>query len=245
MRPKKQSITIHTARTIMFHELSKVMDFSVELDNYFDSMSNNVFGKKSQNGIKQTSNFLTQLYSFDSSSPKFKAFKYFWMECDDNEKMLITLISALGNDYLLQESISVIANCKIGDKTAIELLMDNIEKYHSRRFTEKTLRSVAQNIASSWKQAGFITGKVKNIRSQPQITYKVIAFAMLLSFLDGERGDFIMHSKCVNALCLSETKLRELAVEASKRDYLQYQFAGNITAITFDNLINKIGINAI
>jgi hypothetical protein len=221
------------------------MDFSVELDNYSESMINNVFGKKSQNGIKQTSNFLTQLYSFDVSSPKFKAFKYFWMKCDDNEKMLITLISALGNDYLLQESISVIANCKIGDKTAIELLMDNIEKYHSQRFTEKTLRSVAQNIASSWKQAGFITGKVKNIRSQPQITYKVIAFAMLLSFLDGERGDFIIHSKCVNALCLSETKLRELAVEASKRDYLQYQFAGNITAITFDNLINKIGINAI
>ena len=68
---------------------------------------------------------------------------------------------------------------------------------------------------------------------------------MLLSFLVGDRGDFIMHNNCVNALCLSESKLRELAVEASKRDYLQYQFAGSVTSISFDKLINKIGLDAI
>ena len=123
--------------------------------------------------------------------------------------------------------------------------MENIEKFHPKRFTDNTLRSVAQNIASSWKQAGFISGKVKNIRTQPEINYKVVAFAMLLSFLEGDRGDFIMHSNCVNALCLGETKLRELTVEASKRDYLQYQFAGSVTSISFDKMINKIGLDAI
>jgi hypothetical protein len=123
--------------------------------------------------------------------------------------------------------------------------MENIEKYHPKRFTDNTLRSVAQNIASSWKQAGFITGKVKNIRTHPDVSYKVATFAMLLSFLEGDRGDFIMHSDCVNALCLGETRLRELAVEASKRDYLQYQYAGSVTSISFDKLINKIGLDAI
>jgi hypothetical protein len=229
----------------MLNELSKVMDFSIELDNYQVSMNNNVFGKKSQDGVKKTSNFLTQLYGFDISIPAFRVFKHFWLECDRDERALISFVFAMKNDYLLQESISVVSSCKAGDKVVIESMMENIEKFHPKRFTDNTLRSVAQNIASSWKQAGLITGKVKNIRTQPYISYKVVAFAMLLSFLEGNRGDFIMHSNCVSALCLNDTKLRELAVEASKRDYLQYQYAGNVTSISFDKLINKIGLDAI
>jgi hypothetical protein len=229
----------------MLNELSKIMDFSIDGDNYFESMKNNVFGKKSEDGIKKTSMFLIQLYSFNISTKVFKAFKYYWSNCDINEKALITFIYAINNDYLLRESINVLSMSSIGSTVPIEKFMDNIEQFHPNRYTAITLRSIAKNIASSWKQAGFITGKVKNIRTQPEISYKVVAFAMLLSFLEGGRGDFIMHNNCVNALCLGETKLRELAVEASKRDYLQYQFAGSVTSISFDKLINKIGLDAI
>jgi hypothetical protein len=230
---------------MMFMELSKVMDFSIDSDDYHESMVNNVLGKKSQDGVRKTSNFLTQLYGFDISTPQFKVLKHFWKESEVKERQLISLVCALQNDYLLNESLSVISNVKIGEKVAIELFVGNIEKYHPKRFTDNTLRSVAQNLASSWKQAGFITGRVKNIRTQPEISFRVVAFAMLLSFLEGDRGDFILRSHCVNALCLGETRLRELAVEASKRDYLQYQFAGSVTSISFDKLINKIGLNAI
>jgi hypothetical protein len=62
--------TIHTSRTMMLVELSKVMDFSLEKDNYQESMKHNVFGKKSQDGIKKTSNYLTQLYEFNIASDK-------------------------------------------------------------------------------------------------------------------------------------------------------------------------------
>jgi hypothetical protein len=123
--------------------------------------------------------------------------------------------------------------------------MDNIANHHQGRFGEKTARSTSKNIASSWKQAGFITGKVKNIRSQPSISYKIVAFAMLLSYLKGDKGDFLIKSSTVQALCLNEDKLRDLTFEASKRDYLQYQYAGNVTSISFDLFLNKLGINAI
>jgi hypothetical protein len=229
----------------MLNELSKIMDFSIDGDNYFESMKNNVFGKKSEDGIKKTSMFLIQLYSFNISTKVFKAFKYYWSNCDINEKALITFIYAINNDYLLRESINVLSMSSIGSTVPIEKLMDNIVQFHPNRYTAITLRSIAKNIASSWKQAGFITGKVSNIRTNPQVTYKVVAFAMLLSFLKGDSGDFIIHSNCVKALCLSETKLRELALEASKRDYLQYQYAGNVTSISFDKLIYKIGLDAI
>ena len=237
--------TVHTARTIMLLELSKVMNFSFEKDNYVESMENNVFGKKSQDGIKKTTAFLTQLYTFNYNADAFKAFKYFWSNSNEKEKALLAFLFAINNDYLLKESISVTSKCRIGDKLDIIDIEENIEKYHPNRFTKNTMRSVAQNIASSWKQAGFVTGKVKNIRTENEITYQVVSFAMLLAYLGGLRGDFINQHHCVLSLCISEAKVRELALEASKRDLMQYQFAGNVTSISFDILLTKIGINAI
>ena len=237
--------TIHTARTLMFEELSKVMDFSIEKDNYHESMAYNVFGKKSGDGIKKTTNFLSQLYSFDISNTPFKILKYFWQNTDENEKPIIALLFAIQQDYLLTESISVVTESKLLEKVEIEKIEANIEKYHPNRFTKNTLRSVAQNIASSWKQAGFITGKVKNIRTQPEVSYNCVAFAFIMAYLNGLRGDFIVSSKWVKALCLNENQLRELAIEASKRGLIQYQFSGNVTSITCNELFKKLEINDI
>lgn len=229
----------------MFAELEKVMDYSLESNNFQESLDNNVIGKKSADGVKKTTNFLKLLYGFDTHSNPFIVFKYFWKIAEEEEKPLITLLYALGNDYLLEESIPILADTKLGDKVYIEKLEQNIESYHPNRYSPKTLRSMAQNIASSWKQAAFITGKVKNIRTQPKISCNVVAFAFFLSFLDGDRGDFILTSKWVKALNLNESNVRALAIEASKRDLFQYQYGGNVTSISFSNLITKLEMNAI
>lgn len=229
----------------MFFELEKVMNFSIQNDNYLESMQNNVFGKKSEGGTKKTSGFLSQLYQFNLASNKFKAFRFFWLNADENEKVMLSFVFAVSNDYLLEENTSVLSNYKLGEKVKLESIENNIEKFHPNRYTKVTLHSIAKNIASSWKQAGFITGKVKNIRTEPKITYRVVSFAMLLAFIDGFRGDFIFQNKCILSLCISENKIRELAIEASKRDFMQYQYAGSVTSISFDSLLNKIGINAI
>jgi hypothetical protein len=72
-----------------------------------------------------------------------------------------------------------------------------------------------------------------------------VAFAFFLAYLDGDRGDFILTSKWVKALFLSESKLRELAIEGSMRNLFQYQYGGNVTSISFSNLLIKLGINDI
>jgi hypothetical protein len=208
-------------------------------------MANNVFGKKSGDGIKKTTNFLTQLYRFDLNNPTFKILKYFWQNTNENEKPIIALLFAIQKDYLLIESISVITETILNEKVEIEKLESNIEKYHPNRFTKNTLRSVAQNIASSWKQAGFITGKVKNIRTQREVSYNCVAFAFIMAYLNSLRGDFIISSKWVKALCLNENQLRELAIEASKRGLIKYQFSGNVTSITCNELLKKLEINDI
>jgi hypothetical protein len=227
----------------MFSELEKVMSFSSETGQYLDAMEDNVFGKKSSNGIKQTKGFLKRLYGFDENKPEFLAFKYFWKISELNERPLIALVYAVNQDEILAQSVQVLQSVKSGEKASIELFEEIIENYYPKHYSVNTRKSMAQNIASSWKQAGFIEGKVKNIRTEPEITYKVACFAFLLAYLNGDRGEFIWRSKSVSALCMPEGKLRELAVECAKKDFMQYQYAGSVTSINFTNLLNKIGIH--
>ena len=229
----------------MFAELEKVMDYSISSDGFLDALGHNVTGKKSSSGVVKTGNYLKRLYGFDLLDPKFKAFKYFWKITDHNDKPLLAFVYAINNDDLVAESIQILQDIKPGSKVPIEILDEHIEKYHPNQYSPNTRRSMAQNIASSWKQAGFVEGKVKNIRTEPEISFTVAGFAFVLAYLKGERGDFIWNSIGVKALLLNESKLRELAIECAKRDLMQYQYAGNVTAISFSTLLNKIGIDAI
>lgn len=240
MNPEK---TVHTGRTIMFKELQKVMNHGLDNDDYVDAIKQNVFNKATKSGVSYTAKFLRRLYDFDMSLPTFKAFKHFWYIADEREKPLLAIIYAIGNDYQLKNSIPVINNTEIGKKVTVESIESNIENLYPQKYSANTKRSMAQNIASSWKQAGFITGKVKNIRTQPEINYLVLTFAIFMAYLNGLRGDFILTSDWVKALTLDERTIRSLAIEAAKRDLLQYQYAGNVTSITFKNLLNKLDIN--
>lgn len=237
--------SIHTSRTIMYSEFEKVMDYSVVSDNYTSILNENVFGKKSSSGIFQTSTFLKKLYGFDINYPPFLALKYFWNNSDISDKSLLAFIYAINHDDLLAESISILHSTSIGEKVMADYLAENIEKYHPLKYSENSRKSIARNIISSWKQAGFILGKLKNIRTQPEIKYSVACFAFLLSYLKGNRGEFIWNNVGVKSLCLSENQLRDLAIECAKRDVMQYQHAGSVTVISFNKLLNKIGINAI
>jgi len=227
----------------MFAELSKVMNHGVENDDYSDSLQQNVISKATKSGIKKTSQYLKRLYDFDVTLPSFRIFKHFWSIVVEKDKPLLALIYAIGNDYLLKNSIPVINNTEIGKKVTVESIENHLENLYPQKYSANTRRSMAQNIASSWKQAGFITGKVKNIRTQPEINYLVLTFALIMAYLNGLRGDFIITSDWVKALALKERTIRSLAIEAAKRDLLQYQYAGNITSITFKNLLNKLNIN--
>ncbi len=229
----------------MFAELSKVMDHAIHDDVYLDSLNQNIANKKTKNNQEKTTGFLKQLYGFNLTDLSFRFFRFFWENTEANDRPLLTLLYAIRQDSLLAESYPVVANTKIGDRVTISKLEEHIEAQHPNHFSENTRRSLAQNIASSWKQAGFITGKVKNIRTQPKIGYHVVAFAFVLAYLNGERGDFILSSKWAKALCLGDSQLRELAIEAARRDLLQYQYAGSVTAISFTNLFTKLKIDGI
>ncbi|MBK8642219.1 MAG: hypothetical protein IPN15_08400 [Saprospiraceae bacterium] len=104
--------TIHTSRTMMYTELGKVMAYSLENDNFLESLGQNVTGKKSNSGIEKNANYLKRKYGFDMQYPPFVAFKYFWKISDPNEKRLIAFVYAVNKDDLLAESVRILQSVK-------------------------------------------------------------------------------------------------------------------------------------
>jgi hypothetical protein len=229
----------------MFAEFQKIMDFAVENDRYEESLEQNIFGKKSADSLKKTMGYLKALYSFDLKNNDFLALKHCWNLAEEEDKPLLAFLFAINSDELLSQSISVVAEISPGNKVTIEALEENIQRYQPNRYSAATLRSAAQNIASSWKQAGFIHGKVKNIRTLPIISPLVATFAFFLAFLNGCRGELILTDKASQALLLSDSKLRELASAAARKELIQYQHAGDVTMFSFSLLIQNSGIHVI
>jgi hypothetical protein len=237
-------ISVHTTRTMMFNEFSRIMENGLSIGNFEKALEDNAANKLTKNNQVKTNKLLQQLYGFKQSDYQFVALEYFWKLADTNTKPILAFLFAVNKDFLLLQSIDIVKLSRLKDSVPISKFEENIEEYHPGRYSPITRFSAAKNLASSWKQAGFIQGKIRNIRVQPEIHYTVVAYALLLAHLNGYQGDFIFTHPSVRALCLSELNIRDLAVEAAKRDMLSYQHSGGVTVFNFNNLINKLNINA-
>ena len=161
----------------MFSELEKVMDFSVDNDAFLDSLGNNFFGKKSSDGVRKAGQLLKRQYGLDINHHPFAAFRYYWKNTEPCDKKLLALLLAVTRDEYLAESIPVLQEVKPGHKVSVGLFEQLIGKYHPNKFSPNTRKSMAQNIASSWKQAGFVEVGVNNFRTESEIGYKVACYA--------------------------------------------------------------------
>jgi hypothetical protein len=218
------------------------MAHGIDKKSFEESFADNVAGKLSKSNQIKTNRYLKQLYNFDFTDDSFSAFYWFWKNAPESELPTITLLYAIKNDYLLAESVEIINSTPLDIKVPIETLEKNILSSYPERYSKSTLRSLAQNIASSWKQSGFILGRTKNIRVQPKVNYWTVTFALLLSYLEDRRGEFLLKSIYIKALGLPESNLRDLMVRASQAGLMQYQHSGHVTTIMFPQLLKKIGI---
>lgn len=240
MTKKSKLITVHTSRTMMFNELNALISHCV-----FDEsgiVELNVFNKPTKSSIINTLKYLSNLYDFKMQGELWNAFTYLWEIAEEKDRRLMTLLFAVKNDRLLQLSIPVVINTPKGRKVTVEAIREQIEIAYPGRFTDKTLLSAAQNIASSWKQAGYIEGKFRNKRVAVSPAYTTVLFALYLGKLNELAGEKLLKSEWVQVLELSESKLKGLVAEAAVKELISYKHGGGVVAINFDNLINQINL---
>ena len=233
----------HTSRTIMLQELRTLL-LSVDIvnagrsDYYRVIVDENCLGKRSAKTRQLTYNYLVTLYSLDPSYTLYRTLLYFWQR-DMGGQSLLALLCAYSRDPLLRMSAPFILSFSEGAVISREALESFIDQKELGRFSKATLKSTAQNLNASWTNSGHLVGRSRKIRSRAVPTPGSVAYALLLGYLNGARGEGLFLTEYVKVLDCSRDRLIELAREASIKGWIVFNRIGNIMEVLFPNILNQ------
>jgi hypothetical protein len=233
----------HSSRTMMLDELAALLDYMNRPEatkaDYLNAIEeDNCLGKRSGKTRRLTYKHLAELYSLDTGHVLFRALLYFWQR-DEAGRPMLALLATYARDSIFRASAPMILKSPEGSvitRDSVEELIDNLEP---GRFSKATLKSTAQNINSSWTKSGHLIGRNKKVRSQAIPTAGSTAYALLLGYLAGARGQGLFSTEYIKLLDCSREKTIEFAEQASRRGWITYKRVGDVIEVLFPNLINQ------
>ena len=232
----------HLGRTIMADDLGMLFaacGTSATVDDYRKAVvEDNVLLKKSSGARDETFYRLKQLYSLDASNLIFLVMRDLWGYTSSRHSLL-ALLCAIARDPILRSTVELILETSVGTGLIAKDFEKMVAEKFPGRLSPKTLASVGRNLASSWTQAGYLAdGKTKS-RQQVTPDATVVAYALFLAYLSGERGNLLFDSFWLKILDTSNHQLHNLAQQASQKGWLEYRHAGQVTEITFRHFMEK------
>ncbi len=232
--------SVHTSRTMMLGELSLVLEHvgkNATTDEYLAAVvEHNVLGKPTQTTRKRSAQRLVELYSLDQTRAVFRLLRHFW-SADPSARPLLAYLAAASRDPLLREITPFVVAIPVNAAVNAIQVASHLKEKYPARFKHTTLMSTAQNLASSWTQAGYLTGKVNKKRTRPVVTPVVVTFALLLGYLCGSRGKMLLDTNWTRMLDRTPAEISDLAIDASKQGWMNYKAAGSVVEITFPGLL--------
>lgn len=229
------SMSVHTSRTMMLEELGLAFDRvpqNARQGEYeLAIVEQNILGKPTRTTRQRTVRRLTELYALDPACCVFRWLRIYW-NVDPVGRPMLAFLTAVARDPLLREMTPFVLGVPIGEVVGPHEIGSRLGETYPGRFQATTKQSTAQNLASSWTQAGYLQGKVRKIRTRPRITPVVLTYAVTLGHLCGLRGKMLLQSRWVHLLDRKQAELNDLAFEASSQGWINYKAAGDVVEIT-------------
>lgn len=231
----------HLSRTLMFKELEQLLSYidnpkAGKEDYLLAIKEDNCLGKRSGRTRIITTRHLVDLYGLSPAITIFRNLLYFWKR-DQASRPLIALLCAYSRDPMLRLSQSYIFSKVHGHLVIKEELEFFLENLDPGRFSKATLQSTVRNINSTWTQSGHLSGRVKKVRTEAKATPGAVAYMLLLSFLNGVRGQNLFRSEYAKLLDVPVDHIIELAETASRKGWINFKRVGNVIEVLFPNLL--------
>ena len=236
-----QRSSTHTSRRMMLEELRGVLSYvdrpeagKAEYRRAIDD--ENCLGKRSSKTRLLTYRHLCNLYALDPSLILFRTLVYFWQH-DPCGQPLLALLCAYARDAILRSTASFILPFPEGTTVTRGALEAFIDATEPGRFSNATLTSTAQNINATWTQAGHLAGHRHKVRAKALPTAGSVAYALLLGYLSGSRGQALFTTEYARLLDVSCEQKMQLAAEACRRGWLVFKRVGEVIEVLFPHLI--------
>jgi hypothetical protein len=178
---------------------------------------------------------LSELYALDPDVPLFRIMRNLW-PLDERGQPLLALLVALARDPLLAATAPAVIPLRAGEEFARGPMRQALRNAVGLRLNDDTLDKVARNAASSWSQAGHLTGRTFKVRQLVQPTFPTVALAMLLAYTCGGRGEALLDSDWLKAIDCQPSQARSLAIDAKRHALIDLRMAGEVIDVDFDRM---------
>ena len=229
----------HTSRTMMLDELRATLaatpDGARRADYVSAIVDHNCLAKSTAATRVLSVQRLSELYALDPDVPLFRIMRALW-SLDERGQPLLALLVALARDPLLAATAPSVVALRKGDEFARAPMRQAIREAVGDRLSDETLDKVARNAASSWSQAGLLTGRTFKFRQQVEPTFAAVALALLLAYTSGSRSEALLNSDWLKAIDCQSSQARTLAMEARRHSRIDLSVVGDAIDIEFDRL---------
>jgi len=189
----------HQSKTMMFADLASLFASGRIESPTATIISDNILGKPSIRAREAALYRLHQLYGVGGRDPIWRVLQGLWLR-GSNERPLLALLTALARDPLLRDGAPAVLDASLGERVRWPEIAATFDAANPGRLSEKMAKSLAQNAASSWTQAGFLRGAMRKERVRSNPTPIVAAFAALLASLCGFGGHRLLRCRWMSVL---------------------------------------------
>lgn len=232
----------HAARTMMLAELTQLFDgqpVDAQSEHYRDDIElANVLHKPTSKARTLTWRHLGGLYGMNTQIPLFRVFRQLW-ERDVSANPLLACQMALTRDPILRMSKAKILSLEQGELLVREDMEQALNEQGPDRFSPAMLKSLAQNVNGTWTGAGYLQGRSKKHRSEPEVRPINVAFALFLGYLQGATGNRLFTTEWTRVLDCRQERLLELARQASYSGFITFKHSSEVVEVTFPDFLTK------
>ncbi|RWK37909.1 hypothetical protein [Mesorhizobium sp.] len=193
-------------------------------------LEENVLGKATASGRESVFRNLSSLYGLSTVPPLTKVF-FRLASLDVGSQALLALMIALARDPLLRASAGTVIPAQVGAPVQWPNFAERFNRLFPCRFSEKMVRSLSQNCASTWTQTGHLEGKRKQ-RKRVNPSASVAALAALIATVCGFSGPAILSSAWFQVLDLNPESAIDALRSAEARGMARVRAAGDVIEIS-------------
>jgi len=234
----------HGSRTMMLAELRLLLaarPASAGLEEYRQAiLDDNVLLKKTLATRRESLRRLRELYALKRQVLLFRALRDLW-DVDVQAQPLLALLCASARDPILRATAEMILAVPEGEQVTPHMISQAAEEDFLGRWNPMMLANIGRHAASSWQQSGHLQGRATKIRGRAESRPAAVAYALLLGYLCGDRGEALFDTLWTRLLDAPGHLLHDQAFIASQQGWLEYRHAGMVTEISFRHLLRTEG----
>lgn len=175
---------------------------------------------------------LVTLYGLDIANPLFRALRRLW-PLDIASQPLLALTVALARDPLLRATQPFVLSRHQGALVTREEIQAFLTGIFPGRFSPASLKSLSQNIAGTWTDAGYLSGHRRKTKTLPVAQVEAVVLALFAGHLEGRSGQRLFTSQWITLLNSTTVEVETLANVAMHRNLLVFMNAGGVKEVRF------------